>query len=158
MEIHNSYPLLPEVPYQRTSIEMPIVVVFAKTLVAKYGVDSVRMAYAIFRNESGNGMYGVNNNYAGIQGDVGVWSALPGAAIGTCIKKDGAGDVRRFLCFNAVDGYKVSFETLCVKVKERHIVTIDDYYKKWVANPQEDTEAARKDFKSLLNSASKAFV
>jgi hypothetical protein len=158
MSIHNSYPALPELAYRHTTVEMPIVVVFAKSLVGKYEVDTVRMAYAIFRNESGNGKYGVNNNYAGIQADVGVWQNLPGHAIATCIKKDNNGDLRRFLCFKDDEGYKISFELLCIKISERKITTIDDYFKKWISNPSEDNVTARNDFKSLLNSASKVFI
>lgn len=157
MAVKNSYPLLPELTYQKTSIEMSFVVVFAKTLIGKYSKDTVCMAYAIFRNESGNGQYGVNENYAGIQADVGVWENLPGVPIGTVIKKDNAGDLRRFLAFKKEDGYKVSFELLCIKIEQRNMITIDDYFDKWVSNSKEDTPEARKNFSSLLKAAAIVF-
>ena len=156
--IKNSYPLLPVIPYQKTSIGMPFVVAFARTLISKYTKDTLRMAYAIFRNESGNGSLGVNNNYGGIQADVGQWENLPGLPIGTCVQTDNAGDGRRFLCFSDTDGYKISFELLCIKVQQRKMVTVQDYFDKWVCNPKEETSKAKKDFQSLLDSSEKVFV
>lgn len=153
MAVKNSYPQLPEVAYQKTSIDMPTIVAFAKGLIEKYDKDTVRMAYAIFRNESGNGKYGVNNNYAGIQADAGVWKCLPGVPIGTTVKIDNAGDTRRFLVFNKSFGYQISFELLCIKIVERGIRTTNDYYDKWVAVPRLKTESAVKNFNSLLNSS-----
>ncbi len=169
MSIKNYYPALPEIPYKKTSIEMPVVVAFAKSLVEKYGIEIVRTAYCMFRNESANGNSGVNNNYGGIQADVGVWNNLPGNAIATSIKTDGAGDNRRFLCFTDEKGYKISFELMCIKVKERGMFigapSVNDpdalawcYLKKWVSNPKEETPEAVANFKSLYNSATKAIV
>ena len=156
--IKNSYPLIPVIPYQKTSIGMPFVVTFARTLIGKYSKDTVRMAYAIFRNESGNGNNGVNNNYAGIQADVGEWENLPGAPVATCTKTDNAGDGRRFLCFSDQDGCKISFELLCIKIQQRNMVTVQDYFDHWVCNPKEETAQAKSDFQSLLNSAEKVFI
>lgn len=151
----NSYPDLPEIPYKKTSIGMPFVVAFAKSL-TNYSVDTLRMAYAIFRNESGNGNSGVNNNYAGIQADVGQWNNLPGEAIGTVVKKDGSGDFRRFLAFSDNDGYKISFELLCIKIEQRNIVTDRDYFARWVCNSHPH-EQDMLDFRSLLKSAVAVF-
>ena len=143
---------------------MSIVVSFAKALVGKYDKEVVRSAYCIFRNESGNGSKGVNDNYSGIQADVGVWEGLPMENIvGTCVKKDNAGDTRRFICFNE-NGFKSCFEFLCYKINQRGIFigaagvkTPNDLYnayqKKWVVNSKEDTAAARKNFISLYNSS-----
>jgi len=165
----NYYNGFPEIPYTRTSVEMPFVVAFSKTLVGKYDKEIVRASYCIFRNESANGNSGVNNNYAGIQADNAVWEGLPiENIIGTCVKKDGAGDVRRFICFND-KGYQTCFEFLCYKVNQRGIYigasgvnNSDDlarsYQEKWVANPKEDTAQARADFKSLYNSSLKAIA
>jgi hypothetical protein len=156
-EIKNSYPELPVIAFRRTTVEMPMVVVFAKSLQQKYLKETLIMAYAIFRNESGNGMYGVNNNYAGIQADCGRWRHLPGNPEATCIKKDNGGAMRRFLCFSNADGYKISFELLCIKITERNMSTADDYFSKWVGNGKPAADA-RKNFESLLHSGAKIFV
>lgn len=164
MIVKNSYPDLPVIPYKHTSIGMPYVVAFAKTLVPVYGLEVVRTAYCMFRNESGNGQFGVNNNYSGIQADCGVWTGLTGA-IATCIKKDGAGDLRRFICFDE-QGYKTSFDFTCKKVKERGMYIgakgvnnssdlVHAYFKKWVGT--EETTDNIKNFTSLYNSAVKVF-
>ncbi len=164
MSVKNSYQDFPEIPYKRTSIDMPTVIVFANSLVGKYLKEVVRTAYCIFRNESSNGKSGVNNNYVGLQGDVGTWEGLDlSNVIGTSVKVDGAGDTRRFICFNE-NGYKSSFDFLCYKVNQRGMYigadgvnTPDDlaesYQKKWVSNPKEDTPEARNDFKSLYHSS-----
>ena len=169
MMTKNFYPQFPEIPYQRTSVDMPTVVLFAKTLVEKYNKEVVRTAYCIFRNESSNGKSGVNNNYIGLQGDVGEWEGLSlQDVIGTSVKTDGAGDVRRFICFNA-NGYAACFDFLCYKVNQRGMFIgapgvndpddlAESYQKNWVSNPKEDTPQARNDFKSLYHSSLTAIV
>ena len=164
MSTKNSYPSYPEIPYKKTSIDMPTVCAYAKGLVGKYLKEVVRTAYCIFRNESGNGKSGVNHNYGGIQADCGVWEGLNlQNIVGTCVQKDGANDVRRFICFNE-KGYQSCFDLLCYKINQRGmyigasgVVTPDDLYnayqKKWVANPKEDLPEARADFKSLYRSS-----
>lgn len=135
MEIKNSYPQLPVIEAKKTSVSMIDVIVFAKSLLQKYDPKFIRMAYAIFRNESSNGLSGVNNNYAGIQADVGMWSNLPGTPIGTCVQIDSGKQQRRFLCFNDSDGYKISFELICIKSKERNMILPKDYFTEWVGRP-----------------------
>jgi hypothetical protein len=152
MSVKNYYPELPEIIFQRTSVEMPSVVVFARSLLSKYSKDAVRMAYAIFRFESANGTKGVNNNYGGIQADVGRWKNLPGTPVATCVKVDSGGALRRFLCFSKEDGYKVSFELICVKATERKMVTVDDYFKQWVGNPNPGKDY-KNSFKQVLEKA-----
>lgn len=169
MSIKNCYPSFPEVPYVKTSIDMASIVVYAKTLIGEhFPKEVVKAAYCIFRNESANGKSGVNNNYIGLQADNAKWEGLDLTnVVGTCVKKDGANEVRRFIAFNE-NGYKASFSFLCYKVQQRGIYisatgvnNADDlaeaYQKKWVSNPPEDTPAARKDFKSLYNSANTVF-
>lgn len=156
MSAKNSYPELPVIPYKKTTVEMPIVVLFAKSLVAKYGAVYVRMAYAIFRNESANGLKGVNNNYGGIQADVGKWTNIPGKPIATCVKVDSGGVERRFLCFND-DGYKISFELFCIKAKERNMTTTLDYYKKWVGKTKVTEEDLNSGFSKILKQAEAIF-
>ena len=152
----NFYPELPEIPYKKTSIGMPFVVAFAKSLIGKYPVEVVRMAYVIWRNESANGLSGVNGNYLGLQADNARWEGLPMEnVIGTSVKTDNAGDIRRFICFNE-DGYKDCFDFLCYKVQQRNITDYKSYQEHWVSNPKEDTPQAHSDFISLYNSALKA--
>lgn len=166
MATKNFYPQFPEVPYQKTFIDMPSVVLFAKTLIGKYPLEVVRAAYIIFRNESGNGKYGVNNNYIGLQADNAIWQGLDlSNVVGTSIKKDNAGDIRRFICFNE-NGYQTCFDFLCYKVQQRGIYigadgvhTPDDlamqYELKWVANEKENTPANRAGIVALYQSATK---
>lgn len=152
--VKNSYPELPEIPYQKTSIPIEKVVEYGKTL--GFSKKVLSMAYAIFRNESANGSRGVNNNYAGIQADVGKWTNLPGDPIGTCVKIDSGGANRRFLCFGE-DGYKISFALLCAKVEKRGMFTAQDYFAKWVGNTKQP-EAAVKSFNSMLAQGDKLFA
>jgi len=164
MSTKNYYPQFPEVPYKKTSVDMPTVIAFAKALIGKYPLEVVRAAYIIFRNESGNGQYGVNNNYIGLQADNAAWEGLDVSnIIGTSVKKDNAGEVRRFICFND-KGYQTSFDFLCYKVQQRGIYigadgvkTPDDlamqYELKWVANAPENTPANRAGIVSMYNSA-----
>lgn len=156
MSVKNSYPELPEIHFKRTSVEMALVIIFAKSLISKYQKEHLRMAYAIFRNESANGSRGVNNNFGGIQGDCGRWKNLPSNPIATSVKVDSGGVARRFLCFNESDGYKVSFELFCIKARDRNMVTSTDYFAKWVSNPN-PSFAAIQSFNNLLNSGAKIF-
>ena len=154
----NVYPELPEIPYKKTKIDMPTMVVFAKSLIGKYPIEIVRMAYIIFRNESANGKSGVNNNYIGLQADNAVWQGVDlNNVVGTSVKMDGAGDTRRFICFND-NGYKTCFDFLCYKIQQRKITDYRSYQDHWVSNPKEDTPEAESDFHSLMSSAMKAFV
>jgi hypothetical protein len=143
----NYYPEKPELPYQKTSVSMNEVIAYLKTLPVKPAVKVA--AYVMFRNEAGNGKYGVNHNYAGIQGDAGRWDAKYDASIiGTCIKAENmTGKVRRFLCFAS---FKTSIDFLVDRVQARglyiggyahliaqqHIISMADwasaYYKEWV--------------------------
>lgn len=169
MSTKNFYPQFPEIEPKKTSVDMATVIAFGKTLVDKYPVEVIRVAYVIFRNESGNGKLGVNNNYGGIQADNDVWEGLDLTdVVGTCVQVDGNHETRRFLCFND-NGYKTCFEFICYKVQQRKmyslvtatlnmtIATLDkiandcyrSYQKKWVSNPSEDTEDARKGFVSM---------
>ena len=166
MSVKNFYPSFPILPYKRTSIDMPAVISFANTLVGKYLKEVVRTSVAIFKNESANGKSGVCENYVGLQADNAVWQGLDLTnVIGTCVKTDGAGDTRRFICFNE-KGYQSCFEFLCYKVQQRGMYIgaaninnesdlYDIYQKKWVANPKENTVQAKKDFESLYQSSVK---
>ena len=164
MATKNFYTQFEEIPYKRTTIDMTSVITYAKSLFGYYPKEVIKLAYCIFRNESANGKSGVCNNYGGIQADNAVWQGLNlDNVVGTCVKIDGAGDTRRFICFNE-NGYKTCFEFICYKVNQRgmfigasNVNDADDLYniyqKKWVANPKENTDQARRDFKSLYSSS-----
>jgi len=97
-EIHNAYPELPELPFARTSVAMTDVINFMSTTAVATPIK--RAAYVIFRNESGNGKKGVNNNYIGLQAD---GNRLPDKwtpfIAGTCVHKENkTGKLRRFVC------------------------------------------------------------
>lgn len=154
MPVKNYYPELPEIPYKKTSIPMQLVIDFGKQMLMKYQRPHVVMALAIFRFESANGKKGVNNNYGGIQADVGRWSNMPQQPIATSVKVDSGGKERRFLCFDESNGYKVCFELFCIKAMERNMKTPQDYYAKWVSNPN-PTQAGIDNFQTMLNSCDK---
>lgn len=165
--VDNYYPELPVIAYKHTTITMAAATRFAKTLISTYGLEAVRTTYCIFRNESGNGSQGVNNNYAGLQADVGRWDSLTGA-IATCLLVDSVGDERRFICFSARKGYKISFEFTCSKVVERNMYIgapgvnnsddlVQAYFDKWVADPKEFTQDNIDNFKQLYNQSLKTF-
>lgn len=165
----NFYSQFPEVPYKKTSVTMDDVVTFANTLKSKYNIEVIRTAYCMFRNESANGMLGVNNNYSGIQADNAVWEGLPlDNVIGTSVKKDNFGDVRRFIAFNE-DGYRSCFEFSCYKAHQRGMyigaegitsttLLAVEYLVKWVGLKREIAKNKITDienFKSLYKSSTK---
>jgi hypothetical protein len=165
-DIKNSYPLLPEIPFQPTFIEMPNVVIYGKTKIGEYDKEIVKMAYIIFRIEGANGLKGVNNNYIGLQADTGAWEGLDLThVVGTCVKKDSGYVWRRFICFDNT-GAQSCFDFLCYKIKERgmyigadNVNTVHDltitYKLHWNgAQPQEQDFVM---FDSLYNSATKVF-
>ncbi len=167
MSTQNFYPQFPEIPYKHTEVEMPNVVIFAKSLMLKYGIEVVRTAYCMFRNESANGKAGVNDNYCGIQADNAAWEGLDLSNVtGTCVRVDSGGDTRRFICFNK-DGYKTCFDFTCYKVKQRGIylgapgISSPDnlaisYLMKWVGVSYKTAigkVAEIANFKSLYNSS-----
>lgn len=67
----NFYPDKPLVTYQKTTIDMKLVIPYIKSVEEDKEVK--RSAYIIFRNESGNGSKGLNNNFVGAQADSGRW-------------------------------------------------------------------------------------
>jgi hypothetical protein len=96
--VHNAYPELPELPFTRTSVAMTDVVTYMSNTAVTTPIK--RAAYVIFRNESGNGKKGVNNNYIGMQAD---GARLPDKwtpfIAGTCVHAENqTGKPRRFVC------------------------------------------------------------
>ena len=114
--IKNSYPELPELQYYRTSVEMGLVVSYLKSLNVSKAIKCA--AYVMFRQESGNGRSGVNNNYLGIQADVARWpDSLNKYVNGTVLKKENmTGNYRRFLSFDSFEG---SIEFLIDRIRSR---------------------------------------
>jgi hypothetical protein len=162
----NYYPELPEIPYKKTSVKMSDVIEYANSI-TEYPIEVKRMAYIMFRNESANGLKGVNNNYAGIQADNARWSGLKGA-VATSVRIDSGKQLRRFICFDDASGYKDTFNFLCVKVQQRGmyigafgIREIDElvpaYLKKWVGRINTKPSIAElNNWKSLYRSAKEA--
>ena len=70
----NAYPELPQLSFERTSVTMSDVI---NTLNDQPVTTEVKRAgYVMFRNESGNGSRGINNNYVGAQADGQRWPAV----------------------------------------------------------------------------------
>lgn len=160
--VKNVYPEKPVIPYKATSVPMPDVIAYlhAQKLIAPVLIA----AYTMFRMESGNGKYGVNNNYAGIQADGSRWpEKFDKYIVGTCVKKENkTGKERRFVCF---DSYKTSLDFTLDRVISRglyvggytqriakmHISSPSDwaraYYKEWVIG----NKAAEPDARTLAD-------
>lgn len=164
MPVKNSYPHLPEIAFERTTIDMKVVRAYACSKVGEYTREVVRMAYCIFYNESAAGLKGVNNNYAGIQADCGRWTGLKGEKA-TCVKKDSGGAIRRFICFGS-DGHQNTFDLLLYACKRRGMyigaIGITDwntlgtaYLNKWVGRKALQAERS---FKILYETATRHIV
>lgn len=99
--IQNAYPEKPVIAYQKTKVEMGLVVAYIQSL--PVSAELKRAAYVFFRIESANGNSGVNNNYAGIQADGARWpEAFDIKITGTCTTgENGTGHIRRFVCFGS---------------------------------------------------------
>jgi hypothetical protein len=95
----NAYPEKPELPYQQTSVAMTDVIAYLKS--QPLPAEVKHSTYVIFRNESGNGRSGVNNNYFGAQADGGRWPAkFDERIVGTVTKTENVtGKVRIFVAF-----------------------------------------------------------
>jgi len=100
----NFYSTFPEQPYHKTSVEMGEAVAALKQFPVSKAVKIA--CYIIFRNESGNGKSGVNNNYCGFQADSARWPIELDKYItgGTSKKENMTGKNRLFLTFANVSG------------------------------------------------------
>jgi hypothetical protein len=130
MSVKNSYPFLPEVRYQRTSVVWTKFVEYAKTL--RYSKDYVAMGLAIIAQETSYGAKGINHNYGGIQADVGKWSGISVEPNSTIVLVDSGGKKRRFLGWSESGGYKASLDLAVLKAQQRNMTTPEDYYARWV--------------------------
>lgn len=143
----NAYPELPVLDYQQTSVSMTTVIDAINA--SNYPVEVKRTSYVVFRNESGNGQSGVNNNYGGVQADGGRWPSEPAEGFaGTVIAPENATHLRRrFLTFRTFEGFldflmgRLQDRGLYIGGEIHHIATMnvkteDDlvraYYKEWV--------------------------
>jgi hypothetical protein len=145
--IKNAYPELPELEFAKTSVAMTDVVTYMSSTAVKTEIK--RAGYVMFRNESGNGKKGVNNNYVGLQADGGrlpdKWTPF---IAGTCVLAENkTGKLRRFVCLK---DWKTSVDILFDRVGSRGLfvggfahphanmqVNSDDdwplaYYREWV--------------------------
>jgi len=166
----NKYPELPEVKYEKTSVDMNEVIDYIKQ--SNYSVDVKCATYVIFRIESANGKSGVNNNYIGLQADNSKWDdVVSSKIIATSVMNENmTGKSRRFACFLS---FKDSVDILEYKLVDRglfiggrtHLITkmsistVEDLCKayaiEWVygtpnAVPDTDTMS---DFKSMYSQA-----
>jgi hypothetical protein len=102
--MNNAYPELPQLPFQRTSVVMADVVASLNRQAVDVAIR--RAGYVMFRNESGNGAKGINNNYIGAQADGQRWPAFltPSFAGTVTLAENGTNIQRIFLAFNDLDG------------------------------------------------------
>jgi hypothetical protein len=148
MALKNYYTDKPFIPYVKTTVTMPEVVIYMQGLISE--LQSVlAAAYFMFRNESGNGKSGINNNYIGAQADSGRWPEKFDKMItGLVRKKENNGGDRYFLAFgswhNSIDFlvervqdrglYYNGFERLVTKKKVSEQTTMEEAEKKgWLA-------------------------
>jgi hypothetical protein len=136
-QVHNAYPDLPELPYLRTSVAMTDVVTQLGKLTASTPVK--RSGYVIFRNESGAGKKGVNNNYIGLQADgarqAKKWTPF---IAGTCVHAENmTGKLRRFICFK---DWSTCLDILTDKIDSRGLYVggyAHPYAKMQINSPEE---------------------
>lgn len=95
----NAYPDKPVLAYSKTTISMEEVYQFLNTL-NNIPLEAKRTAAVMFRNESGNGKKGINNNYAGIQADGNRLSEEWDSKVaGTAVVTDKTKTLRRYVAF-----------------------------------------------------------
>lgn len=173
--VKNFYPEVPEVPYKRTSVTMNEVNAYLGEL--HFVAEVKRSAYIMFRNESANGLSGVNNNYIGAQADNNRWpEKWDKSIVATCVKKENmTGKERRFVCFNkwgtSIDFLidRVIVRGLYVggfaqRIAQMKIIDPADlaraYYKEWVQGDKkaEPSHEFINDFLSMYKQAARLFV
>jgi hypothetical protein len=113
---NKAYPLLPQMAYKKTSIDMPSVIAYIKSL--QLPIEVKRSTYVIFRTESGNGQSGINNNFCGFQSDGDKFpNKYSSHFVGYCIKTESrTGKSRGFLCF---DKWQSSIDILSDEILNR---------------------------------------
>ncbi len=118
MPVKNAYPELPEVAYQRTSIDENQVAQYIDSL--DFPLEVKRATYIFFVNESGHGAVGINNNYGGIQADGARWASIWDSKIvaTTVTPETMTGNERRFCVF---DKWEFSIDLLLNRIQSRGI-------------------------------------
>ncbi|PUZ25004.1 hypothetical protein DCC81_11870 [Chitinophaga parva] len=171
----NAYTDKPFLPYMRTSVEMGAVVKYLQGLAVPAEVK--RAAYIMFRNESGNGRSGVNNNYAGVQADGARWPEKWDNRIQGVVKKgeNGTGNQRLFVAFGS---WQDSVDFLVDRVEQRglyvggtpHLILhmridnevelSDAYLKEWVHGSAKymPTDKERNNFASMYKQSKELFL
>jgi hypothetical protein len=126
----NVYPNKPEVPFQQTTVSKKEVIDYLNYR-TDFDVNVKRSVLAIWRNESGNGSKGVNNNYFGIQADNNKWPDSESYVTGTSIKVDSGGATRRFAVF---PDYKTNLLFMLNTIRRRNLVanTAEDWARKYI--------------------------
>lgn len=174
ISVHNAYPELPEIEYKRTAIDMPSVINYLNGL--NFVAEIKRAVYVIFRNESGNGKSGVNNNYIGLQADgARLGSQYDSMIAGTCVKNENmTGKARRFVCLKE---WQNSLDILIPKITGRGLyvgglahpyanLKVTDpttfaraYWKEWVTGngKSEPDKEFMDDIESMYNQAMNFF-
>ena len=173
---NKAYPLLPQLAFKKTSIDMDSVIAYIKRLTAS--IEVKRATYLIFRNESANGAKGIQNNYIGLQSD---GDKFPNEYsvhfTGYCVKNENnTGKARGFLCF---DKWQASVDILSDEISTRGLFVggkiqspyvpfqevveanfCKAYNCMWVYgdNKYKPTAIEIKDFNSMYSQAKKLFL
>ncbi len=170
----NFYSEKPMLPYQKTMVTMGEVIKDIQD--SSYPTEVKRMSYIVFRNESGNGQRGINNNYCGFQADSGRWAATHDNEIAGVVSKveNGTGKERLFLAFNDVKGCldmlleRMEGRGLYVGGTTHKILTMPvnnatdlsrAYKKEWVSGSKnaEPSPQEQKNFLSMYSQAAQFF-
>ena len=136
----NKYPNLDVVPYEQTTVSKAEVIAYLNYATG-YDVNVKRSVLAIWRNESGNGSKGVNNNYFGIQADNRKWPESDAYVSGTSVRVDSGNATRRFAVF---PDYKTNLNFMLRTIRRRNLVatTAEEWAKKyiyeWVSPPDKE--------------------
>ena len=143
----NAYPELPVLAFAATTVAMPDVIAYLRTLDCPTEVK--RAAYIMFRIESGNGAHGVNNNYVGAQADGGRWPAQFDPLIeGTVVKTENqTGKERIFVAFKSWHG---SVDFLVDRVEQRGLFVGGTTHKVVTMTIADEHELARAYFKEWV--------
>ncbi len=154
----NAYPEKPSLSLQLTTVAMPAVIAHLTAMTIPTEVK--RSTYVIFRNESGNGSHGINNNFVGAQADGGRWPPKwDDRIIGTVTERENQTNKERiFIAFAAsTDSVefladRVATRGLFVGGETQQVLTMaistpDDlaraYHKEWVTgSPGAEPSAA----------------
>jgi hypothetical protein len=157
--ISNSYKNKPEIGSTSTQISRQEIIDYLKYR-SDFSINVRRSVLAIFEIESGNGNHAINNNYYGIQTDVGKWAYGEQYFSGTTVFTDNGGNNRRFATFN---DYKMATLFMLNTINSRNIVgnNGDSWAKSYVynwlspSNPAVIFENRKNELSSIYNNSIK---